>query len=54
MIKMNIPLSVALPLVVPIVLSVLKNPQNRKKVRRVCLEIFRAIKSAYADDDEFK
>lgn len=31
-----------------------KNEQSKKKMRRVCLEIFRTLKSAFAGDPDFE
>lgn len=30
-----------------------KNEQSKKKMRRICLEIFRTLKAAFSDDPDF-
>ncbi len=34
--------------------GLIKNPVKKRKMRNVALEIFRAIKTAYADDEGFQ
>jgi hypothetical protein len=31
-----------------------KNPVKKRKMRNICLDIYQAIKVAYADDEEFQ
>jgi hypothetical protein len=39
---------------IPLILSALKDPQNKKKIRGVMLKIFLAIKASYGDDEAFQ
>lgn len=31
-----------------------KNPTKKRKLRNVCLQIWQALKTAYADDEDFQ
>lgn len=34
--------------------GLVKNPKKKQQMRNLCLDIFLALKSAYADDDDFQ
>ncbi len=39
---------------VTVVLQTIKNPEKKRKLRNVFLKIFRAIKAAFPNDEEFQ
>lgn len=39
---------------VSVVLQMLKNPTKKRKFRNVMLKVYRAIKTAFADDEDFQ
>jgi hypothetical protein len=47
-------LSFLLNLALPLIRNIVKNPAQKRKMRNLMLEIFQAIKTAYADDEAFQ
>lgn len=47
------PLSILLNLSLPMLRALLKNPVATRKMQNLCLQVFEAIKAAYADDESF-
>jgi type II secretory pathway pseudopilin PulG len=46
-------LSFLLNLALPLIRGIVKNRTQKRKMRNLMLEIFQAIKTAYADDEAF-
>jgi len=43
-----------LGMVASFIKSKVKKPENKRKMRNICLDIFQAIKTAYAGDEDFE
>lgn len=41
-------------LVASFIKNAVKNPTKKRKMRNICLDIFKAIRTAYAGDPEFE
>ena len=39
---------------ISVILQTLKNPVSKRKFRNAFLKVFKAIKAAFADDEEFQ
>lgn len=41
-------------MVASFIVKAVKNPTKKRKMRNICLDIYQAIKAAYAGDEDFE
>lgn len=46
--------TIALNSALSVLRGVIKNPKKKTKLRNICLQIYQAIQTAFADDEEFQ
>jgi hypothetical protein len=46
--------TIALNSALSVLRGVIKNPSKREKLKSICLKIFQAIQTAYAEDEDFQ